>query len=30
MNPPSYMVLAILLLLTACTSSQGLYLDSLQ
>jgi hypothetical protein len=30
MTPRSYMVLTILLLLTACASSQGLHLDSLQ
>ena len=30
MNPRSYMVLAIVLFLTACASSQGLHLDSLQ
>ena len=30
MNPRSYMVLALLLFLTACASSQGLPLDSLQ
>jgi rhombotail lipoprotein len=30
MNPLAYMVLAILLFLTACASSQGLHLDSLQ
>ena len=30
MNPRSYMVLAIVLFLTACASSQGLPLDSLQ
>jgi hypothetical protein len=30
MNPLAYMVLALLLFLTACASSQGLHLDSLQ
>ena len=30
MNPRSYMVLALLLFLTACASSQGLHLNSLQ
>ena len=30
MNPRSYMMLALFLFLTACASSQGLHLDSLQ